>query len=140
MRTFTDKWGAPVTDREYLQFLQKARDLLRETCGDELGDVHVLVYYAISRHGMEFKLPCNDDAPEWPEEVVGIPAEAQSALPMRRVHERLLLVMTATPVPAKRLAVLAGFSRCSSYVRTALTELVRWGRAQHTPDGYRLPA
>lgn len=127
-----------MTRREYLRWLQQARDMLIEAAGAQLGDVGVLVYYTLSKHGISFLLPCNADAPEWPEEVVTIPPAAEESFPLRRVHRRLIEVCTGDPQTAKRLAALAGYRRCNSYVRGALTELVRWGRLVHTADGYRL--
>jgi hypothetical protein len=124
-----------VTSRQYLRWLQKARDMLIDSCGNQLGDVVVLVYYAVSKNGLEFKLPCNADAPEWPEEVATIPDES---LPLRTPHRRILDACLPTPQSAKRIAALAGYSRLNSYVRAALADLVRWGRLIHSPDGYRL--
>src|SRR5262245_23741776 len=65
----------------------------------------------------------------------------QEALPLRRVHERLLEVLSAEWQTAAEVARAAGFKlrrgQPNSYVRTALTELARWERVQHGPDGYK---
>jgi hypothetical protein len=58
---------------------------------------------------------------------------------LRQVHRRLIDAATPQPTPAKQLSSRAGFRRCGSYVRQALTELARWGLLIRTPDGYRLP-
>lgn len=42
------------------------------------------------------------------------------------------------PIPAKRLASLAGYE-CNSHFRATLAEMVRNGLLRHGPDGYSLP-
>ncbi len=125
-------------------WLKDARKHLVETCGDQLGQVVLIVYYRLSGEGVEYTLPPNEG---------GRPAvrftTAEAAAPpvgqrvgephLRRVHRRILEVATLTPLLAKQLAVRAGYRKCNSYVRMALTDLVRWGRLRHGPDGYFLP-
>jgi hypothetical protein len=129
-----------VTQSEYFVWLGQARRVLAASVGIELGPVQVVVSYVWSGNGMQFTLPPADDEEAadgqgWPAEIVTTTPAADPRL--RRPHRRILEVLTAEPQTAQRVARLANFRRCNTYVRQALADLVRWGYAAHTPDGYR---
>jgi hypothetical protein len=127
-----------VTQREYFRWLIEARRVLAESVGAELGPIKVHVTYEWSGHGMEFVLPPaeeEDDGEPWPAEIVTTTADADPRL--RTPHRRVLEVLGEQPATSRRVARLAGFSGGSQgYVRQVLAELIRWGYARSTPDGY----
>lgn len=63
---------------------------------------------------------------------------AAPALPLARIHQKLLNAATTTPTPTKALIRQAGYP-VSSYSRQAVTELCRRGLLARVPEGIRLP-
>lgn len=141
--------------RDINEWLREARAILVGQYGERDAPVRITLTYADTSRGIEIVLSPDDGETRFvPTEdlpVRRVVVTTDSSLPvlgavpagtpaplLRTVHTRLLAASTAEAETAERICRRAGM-RCNSYTRTALTELVRWRRLLHTPDGYCLP-
>jgi hypothetical protein len=117
-----------------LAFLQEARKILEEICGPQDAPIQVTIS---NEAGDSVRLVLLGEG-QMPHRYEPAPEESFNLplIHLRDIHRKLRAATPEKPTTAIRICRWAGYPRCNSYHRRALSDLVRWGILRHGPDGY----